>query len=185
MALHSSLPRAGRINGMVLDDAVREWRVPQHRRSHVPRRSHPIHEPAKSWLTPEWQRYLHRLFFSRFESDFLGQHYIASGEATLGYEAPTAEWRLQLENVLLLSFLDEVPLAGLRAEDFEALISRVLGELFRRKPFPEKDPRFGFSVEALSRMCSLDDAEGDTGVTFTGPRLSGVGSHLPTANHPV
>jgi hypothetical protein len=80
----------------VLDDAacVREWRVPRHRRSHVPRGSHPIHEPAKSWLTPEWQRHLHRLFFSGFESNLLGQHYIASGEATLGYEAPTAEWRL-------------------------------------------------------------------------------------------
>jgi hypothetical protein len=181
-------PERGCVKGQVrsmMPVCGHESRVPGPRRSRVPRRSHPIHKPAKSWLTPEWHGHLHRFFFIRLESDFLGQHYVASGEAACGCEAPTAEWRLQLEDVLLSSFLDEVPLAGFRADDFEAPISRVLAELFGREPFTEQDPRFGFGIETSGRMRSADDAKGDTGVTVTGPRLSGVGFHLPTSNQAV
>src|SRR5262249_40354081 len=120
---YASPPHVNPPTGRRVSSACRQPSMP------TPRRSHPTHKAAKSCLRPEWQRHLHRLFLVRLESDLLGQHHVARGEAALGHEAPAAEWRLQLEDVLLLSFLDEVALACVGADDFEALISRVLGEL--------------------------------------------------------
>src|SRR5262249_56660882 len=80
-------------------------------------------------------------------SDLLRQHDVARGEAALGHEAPAAyrpSFCIQLVDILLLLFLDAVPLAGLGTDDFEPSVSLVLDELLGGKPFFQEG--FGFGL---------------------------------------
>jgi hypothetical protein len=152
--------------------------------SHAPDRTHPVCEPAQPFLPPEPQCDLHRHVLICLDSDFLGEHDVASGEPAFGHEAPATEWRIELEDVLLSSFLDAVALACLGAHDFEASMPLVLGKLLGGEPFAQEDPGFGTGGESLSRQRRPGGANANASVTFARPYLIGIG-HLPPGNQPA